>query len=132
MSEVAPYLLDTTVLVDVARLRNPATAWLRERLRSQDRIGVSAVSVAELFAGLTPDVRTNWRRFLGELSYWGVTKEIAIAGGIWRYDLARQGRTLHMPDALIAATAMEIGTTLVTANVKHFSVRHLPILGLAP
>jgi predicted nucleic acid-binding protein len=130
MSAVAPYLLDTTVLIDVARRREPTTAWLNDRLRSPDRLGISAVSVAEFFAGLSPKERTDWRQFLNGLIHWNVTKDIAVRAGILRYDLSRQGRTLLIPDALIAATALEVGATLVTANVRHFSILQIRIVEL--
>ena len=37
-----------------------------------------------------------------------------------RADARKQGRVLHLPDALIAATAKENGLTLATRNVSDF------------
>ena len=61
-----------------------------------------------------------------------VTKEIAILAGIFRYDLARQGRTILIPDALIAATAVATAATLVTANVKDFPLTEVKAIRLSP
>ena len=37
-----------------------------------------------------------------------------------RAEARKRGRTLHLPDALIAATAKENGLTLATRNVSDF------------
>jgi predicted nucleic acid-binding protein len=114
------YLLDTTVLIEASRLREPALSWLREALRKSDEVGVCAVIVAEFFAGLRPDERPRWETFVAELTYWASTREMARQAGIYRYTYARLGRTIQTADALIAATAAAVGATLVTDNIKDF------------
>ncbi|MBA3450226.1 MAG: type II toxin-antitoxin system VapC family toxin [Chloroflexia bacterium] len=132
MSTDGLFLLDTTVLVDVSRGREPAFSWLRESLRRQQQLCISAVSVAELFAGLSPRRREEWREFINDLTHWDVTTEIGILAGILRYDLARRGRTIHIPDALIAATALVYGAALVTDNVKDFPMPEIKTVRLLP
>ena len=132
MSVDSPYLLDATVLIDISRGREPATSWLSGTLRSPQNVGISAVAVAEFFAGLRPMQRVEWEGFIAGLTHWDVTKEIAIRAGVLRYDLARQGRAILIPDALIAATAIEYGAALATANIKDFSVPGLALLRLVP
>src|SRR5215203_1194113 len=75
------YLLDTTVLIDVARRKEPATSWLGDTLRRSDQVCVSAVTVAEFFAGVRPAQRIEWQRFIDGLTHWDVTREIAIRAG---------------------------------------------------
>ena len=115
------YLLDTTVLIDVSRRRPSVATWLRELLRGTDDVLVCAVSVAEFFAGIRPEERQEWQDFVAELWHCDVTKDIAILAGNLRYDLAWQGRSIHLPDALIAATALAYGAVLVTADVRDFA-----------
>jgi predicted nucleic acid-binding protein len=132
VSSAASYLLDTTVLVDVSRNREPAAMWLAEILRRQVDVFVSVVSIAEFYAGVLPRQRTGWEHFFDTLTHVDVTKEIAIRAGILRYDLARQGRVMQLPDALIAATAAASGAALVTANIKDFMVPGLVVIPLLP
>ena len=123
-------MLDTTVLIDVARRREPATSWLNNIVRHPIQTSVSAVTVAEFFAGVRPEQRRDWQYFIDGLTHWDVTKDIAIRAGILRYDLARQGRTMQIADALIAATAMVHGAALVTANITDLAVPGLTTIRL--
>ena len=90
-------MLDTTVLIDVARRREPATSWLNRIVRRPVQTCVSAVTVAEFFAGLRPEQRRDWQYFIDRLTDWDVTKEIAIRAGIFRYDLAREVGPCRLP-----------------------------------
>jgi predicted nucleic acid-binding protein len=126
------YLLDTTVLIDISRGREPAASWLRGALRSRARISISAMTVTEHFAGLRPDKRSEWQRFVDQLTLYDVTKEISVQAGIFRYDFARRGRTIQTPDAVIAATAMFYQATLVTCNIKDFPMPEIKTIRLRP
>ena len=54
-------------------------------------------------------------------------KEAMIAGDLLAL-LERRGEPLPLPDAFIAATALEAGLTVVTANTRHFQrIPHLKI-----
>jgi predicted nucleic acid-binding protein len=124
------YLLDTTVLIEASRHREPALSWLRETLRKSDEVGVCAVTVAEFFAGLRPDERPRWDAFVAELNYWATTREMARQAGIYRYTYARLGRTILTADALIAAAAAAVGATLVTDNIKDFPMPEIKTMRL--
>ena len=123
-------MLDTAVLIDVARRREPATSWLSKTVRRPIQTCVSAVTVAEFFAGVRPEQRRDWQYFIDGLTHLEVTKEIAIRAGILRYDLAREGRALQIADALIAATAVVYGAALVTANITDFAMAGITTIRL--
>jgi tRNA(fMet)-specific endonuclease VapC len=122
------FLLDSTVLIDVGNGREPALAWFARVVGSTARILISTVTVAEVVAGTVPRERDRATRFLRTLDAWPVTDQIAVRAGIFRYDSARQGFDLKLPDAVIAATAEMAGAVLVTANVKDFQRLGLPLL----
>jgi len=65
LKPVTRFLLDTTVLIEASRHREPALSWLHEALQTPDEVGVCAVIVAEFFAGLRPDERPRWESFIG-------------------------------------------------------------------
>ena len=132
MSFTRPYLLDTTVLIDVSRGRQPALSWLDEALIRPGQVCVSTVAIAEFFAGVRPPQRGRWQAFIEQLTHWDVTTEIGIRAGALRCDLAREGRALLIADALIAATAIMYGAVLVTSNSKDFSGTGVAGISLAP
>ena len=88
---------------------------------------VSVVTELELlsYPKLTPEQEAPIKAFLSALKIVGLepgVKEAAI-------HLRRQ-HGLKLPDAIIAATAIELDLTLITANVKHF--KQIPELKIEP
>ena len=100
-------LLDSDVLVDHLRGH-------RRLVIGKDEPHVSAITRAELFAG-RPSEERRIRRLLEPMV--GLSVDAAIAERAGR--LRRDG-SIRLPDALIAATALEHRLTLVTRNVRDF------------
>ena len=100
-------LLDSDVLVDHLRGQ-------RRLLAGGDEFHVSAISRAELFSGRAAEER-RIRRLLEPMV--GIPVDAAIAERAGRL---RRGTSRRLPDALIAATALEHRLTLVTRNVRDF------------
>ena len=105
---MADLLVDTDVLVD--HLRGSR----RLERASGDRIAVSTITRAELFAG-SPAQREAVRRLLDPLGELPVDRSVAeLAGGI------RSGTGIALPDALIAATALHHSLEILTRNERDF------------
>jgi predicted nucleic acid-binding protein len=49
-----------------------------------------------------------------------ITRREALESALMRAEARGRGRVLHLPDALIAATAKEHGLTLATGNIPDF------------
>jgi predicted nucleic acid-binding protein len=104
---MARILVDSDVLVDHLRGH-------RRFVAGRDEVHVSTISRAELVAGRSTD-EARIRLLLTAMTEIPVDAAIAErAGRIRRASRAR------LPGALIAATAIEHGLTLVTRNVRDF------------
>lgn len=117
---VGPCVIDTTVLIDSTRRRQPAETWLANAIDGEVALHVSAVSVAEYFSGIDPSQEPDAIELLGTFRIATVTMRVGRLAGRLRHDLARRGRALDLGDALIAATALDLGLPLVTSNVRDF------------
>ncbi len=113
----APLLFDTDILVEYLRGRPAAVSFVEER---KERLLVSAVTIAELWAGVRgKEEETALEVFLTAFDTVAVDGETARRGG----DLKRRFGPSHgigLGDALIAASALISGGILVTFNRKHF------------
>jgi predicted nucleic acid-binding protein len=110
-------LLDTCVVIDILRGKPDAVGFLGDLTA---RPSVSAVSIAEVFAGLRSQrEELAARSFFRDCHQLSLSPVIAETGGMMlRHYKASHGT--DVPDALIAATAEHHGLTLATLNVKHF------------
>ena len=114
---MAKLLLDTSILVDYLRNQPAAVAYVEATAEQQL---VSVVVVAELYGGVRDGAeRTQLAALVAAYPVLPVTESLAVTGGL----LWRQYRPSHgvgLADALLAATALAQGATLVTLNGKHF------------
>ena len=126
------YLLDTNILSEVLKKRpNPH---LIERLKKIPRSSpfTSCICVLELRYGSRrrQDHELFWQRIRSELldrvTVLGLSETVAVIAGDLLARLERRGEQIGLPDVLIAATALEAGFTVVTANARHF--RRIPNL----
>lgn len=115
---VADVLVDTDIFID--HLRGAV-----QMKAGRHRLSYSVITRAELFAGATgTDLAARVLAPFREIS---VDRAIAERAG-----RIRRESGLRMPDALIAATALERKLSLVTRNKKHFDqVRGLRITSLS-
>ena len=125
---MALFLPDTTVLIDHLRGRRGVTERLLELTRQGHLLISCSITIAELFSHLRPPEELSAQMLLSGLIYRDIPRRAAEQAGRLRYTLARQGRTLSAPDALIGGLAVTIGATLLTKNIYDFSA--LPGLAL--
>ena len=115
MNEVI--LADTDVLVDYLRGHPMALSLVKEHKK---RIIVSAITVAELYAGVRGP--TEMEALEDALSFHRVvpvTTGTAESAGLLKREYGKS-HGLGLPDAIVAATAQSENAELWTLNVKHF------------
>jgi predicted nucleic acid-binding protein len=120
-----PILLDTDVLVDFFRGQSKAVAFINAH---SDRIILSAVVVAELFAGAKGSAEEgSLEEFVSLFRVVPVNVEIAKAGGLYKSKFGKS-HGVGLADAILAATAEAENAELKTLNTKHYPM----LRGLAP
>ena len=111
-------LLDTDVMVDVVRGHPPAGAWLI----GLGPVGLPGLVAMELLQGCQN--LTVQRRLEKQLQrytlHWPTLAD--CQRGYQDFAAYRLSHGLGLLDALIGATAVGLGETLATFNVKHFAV----------
>lgn len=123
-------ILDSSVLIAAERqgrnARQVLTA-LREHI-GETEVGISVVTLIELAHGAaradTPQRRLGRQKFIEELisamPVYPVTVAIALRAGQIDGENQARGLKLALPDLLIGVTALELGYSVGTANVRHF------------
>ena len=110
-------LLDTDVLVDFFRGSRKAVAFVNLHF---ERIILSSIVVAELFAGVKGDTeQAVLENFVSLFPVVPVSTEIAKAGGLYKRDFGKS-HGVGLADAILAATAEAEDAELKTLNIRHY------------
>jgi predicted nucleic acid-binding protein len=126
-------LVDTDRVADWLRGR-PAAVKVLEELEP-DGLAISLVTYGEVYEGIyygrdPAGSERIFRQFLRGVDVLPLTRLIMRRFARLRGDLRRRGQLIGDPDALIAATALHHGLTLVTGNRGYFE--RVPGLRLHP
>lgn len=123
------YLLDTGLVIRHLRGQRQAVKLMRG-LAKTSRLGVASITRMEIHAGMHPDEKFATRKLLSRFLTYELDKEIADRAGELIYLARTQQIGLSVPDAIIAATAVQNNLTLVTFNPSDFT--KIPGLHLHP
>lgn len=124
------YLVDTNILINALNQKRGHRELLNQLVRQGDRLACCTVILGELFTGIRPPDVGKVEQFVSLLAWYAATPAIARRAGRMRFEYARRGITLSLLDMLIAATALEHGLSLITANRKHFAMPELSLYDL--
>jgi len=113
-------LLDTSVLIDALRRRNRRPELLAELVRAGHTLSTTALNVAEVYAGMRPHEAHATEALLDGLECYGLTPQAGRVAGKFISEWKRKGRTLQLPDTLVAAISAEQHCALVTDNRRDF------------
>jgi len=122
------YLLDTTVLIDTLRARNDRRALLAKLVEGGHTLATSAMNIGEVYAGMRAGEEAKTEVLLSSLECFPLTALIARRAGRIKNEWSRKGHTFSLADMIVAATALESRSILMTENHKDFkSIRELEL-----
>ena len=123
-------ILDSSVLVASERQGKNAYQILTDIAREigETEVGISVVTLIELAHGAaranTPERRAMREKFIQELiivlPVHPVTVSLALRTGQLDGENQARGTRIPLPDLLIGTTALELGFSVGTANLRHF------------
>ena len=111
-------ILDSNVLIDASRNRQPALRFL-EKAADAGALWSSVVVRSELWVGARPGEDDRIEDLIGRIAWHDVTPSIADRAGRLGA-LYRLTHHLGVVDLVLAATAIELGGTVATLNVRDF------------
>ena len=131
------YLLDTNVVSELRRAKKAhpnVRAWAHSLPAAS--LYLSVISILELEIGILLMQRRDWKQGLALRAWMAGHLLPTFAGRILAVDtaVAQRCAALHVPDprsdrdALIAATGLVHGMTVVTRNVSHFQPMGVAVL----
>lgn len=113
-------LLDTSILIDVLRLRNRRREFLAELVRGGHTLTTATLNIAEIYAGVRPAEESRTEALLSGLELYELSGTSARLAGRLKNSWASKGHTLTLADTIVAAIAIERGCSLLTDNRKDF------------
>jgi hypothetical protein len=113
-------LLDTSILIDALRRRKRRPELLAELVWAGHALCTTALNVAEVYAGMRPHEAPATEALLEGLECYGLSPQAARVAGKFISEWRRKGRTLQLPDTLVAAISAEQKCALVTDNRRDF------------
>lgn len=124
---VAPGLIDSDILIDATHNLPDAIAVLAAQ-RSAGGVRISIISAMELVQGCRNSTELNqMRQLLQQVAVTPISPPVSQTA----FQLMERFFLSHglvIPDALIAATAIENGLTLYSKNIRHY--RMIPNLSV--
>jgi predicted nucleic acid-binding protein len=124
------YLLDSDTLIDYVQDRGNARPRITTMIEQDDEVAVCAVTIAEVYSGLSDKRRDTWESWIMALSYWHIGYDVAVQAGRYRKAASEAGRTLAVTDSLLAALAHDHGATLLSSNIKDYPMKDVRVLSL--
>jgi len=118
------YILDTNICIYIIK-KKPEGVIKRFLKMKPDSIGISSITVSELYYGVAKSSKPNentiaLEQFILPLTILNFNKEDSIAYGRLRAKLEQKGKLVGPMDMLIAAQALNRELIIVTNNKREF------------
>ena len=120
-------LVDTDVAIDFLRRHDYAQKRL-EHYAGEGLLAISTLTHLEIYQGMRPGEEEMTDAFLDGLMSVVVDVPVARRAGRMLSELRSKGLTIGIADAIIAATALQLGALLLTNNVEHYPFPDLKVI----
>ena len=120
-------LVDTDVAIDFLRRREYAQKLL-ENWAGEGLLAISTLTHLEIYQGMKTGEDGASNAFLDGLTSVVVDIPIARRAGTMLGELRSKGMTIGIADAIIAATALQLGAPQLTNNVEHYPFSDLKVI----
>ena len=122
---MATYLLDTNIIIDAINGKKNRNLSLLGLAEEGHTLACCPINIAEVYASLKPNEKQRTAALLRSLQLYSITFPIAELAGRLKRDYSRKGRTLSIPDTIVAAVTLYHQLTLITDNAKDFPMKDL-------
>jgi len=123
----ASLLLDSDILIDHLRKEQKALDYLQQEIDAGSLLFISVISRTEIFSGARKGEEGTIQGLFDLLTPVDVDVAIADRAGEYLKKFSKS-HSVTIGDAIIAATAREMGGALVTRNLKHYPMKDLKII----
>ena len=120
-------LVDTDIAIDFLRRRDYALKLL-ESWAGEGLLAISTLTHLEIYQGMKVGKERATNAFLDGLVSVAVDVPIAQRAGTMLGELRSKGKTIGIADAIIAATAVQFDTPLLTNNIEHYPFSNLKVI----
>jgi len=103
---------------------------LAELVRAGHTLSTTSLNIAEVYAGMRPHEAPSTETLLNSLECHELTCSASRLAGHFISEWRKKGRTLQLPDTLVAAISIERQCVLVTDNRKDFPMSELQLFPL--
>ncbi len=124
-TDMATFLLDTSVIIDALNNNRGRRALLLELLNDGHLLACCPINVIEVYAGLRPKEEVATGAFLRKFAVLLHNSADCALSKRTQREYSRKGITLNLGDVIIAAVALSNQLTLLTDNVKDFPMKDL-------
>jgi predicted nucleic acid-binding protein len=118
-------LVDTDILINFLRGRKKAKEYLSSLL-DESSICCSAITVAEITAGMRSGEEGRTKALLDHIEVLDVNRDVAEKAGF--YKRSTKSHRLELDDCLVAATAFVHKAVLATGNGKHYPMKDINLM----
>jgi len=120
-------LIDSDILIDHLRKEQNTLDYIRQKIDDGSPLFISVISRIEILCGARKGEDETIQSLFDILT--SVDVDLAIADEAGEYlRRFRKSHALSIGDAVIAATAKEMGMKLVTRNIKHYPMKDIDIV----